>query len=109
MNEKYCDKLLNHLQNNTNERKEFKFRPKILCVGKNKTMNYEIFYTPDSKSDESVWAKLDKNFIEENSDIVKKIYKLNQLDLDEDGNYVTSVGTCKGDSGGPAFARSNFN
>ena len=87
------------------ENKKFQYKPKILCVARNESLKYEVYSTKDSKEENTHWSKVEKKFLKRN-DIVNKIYKANMVDLDQDGAYITSVGACKGDSGGPMFTKS---
>ena len=82
------------------------YRPKILCVGKRMPLRFEVFYTEDAEIKTSNWLNVDKLFLETNPEIVKKIYKASLVDPDGDGFYVSSIGSCTGDSGGPMFLKS---
>ena len=64
-----------------------------------------MYSTKDSKEENTHWSKVEKRFLKRN-DIVNRIYEANMVDLDQDGAYITSVGACKGDSGGPMFTKS---
>ena len=64
-----------------------------------------MFSTPDSKKEDAPWSKVEEKFLK-SRDIVNKIYKANMVDLDQDGAYITAVGACRGDSGGPMFIKS---
>ena len=90
------------------ENKEFHYKPEILCVARNQSLKYEVYSTQDSELENAPWSKVEEQFLK-NTDIVNKIYEANMVDLDQDGAYITSVGACKGDSGGPMFTKSKKN
>ena len=71
-------------------------------------MKYEVYSTQNSEMENAPWSKVEEKFLK-NNDIVNKIYEANMVDLDQDGAYITSVGACKGDSGGPMFTKSKKN
>ena len=105
--EEYCDNALKgwRMEGKNGKKINYKYEPEILCIGKNKSLNFEIYSTPDETTNGSNWTLLEYG----DADIVKfrkEIYQRNMIDLDDDGGYVTSVGACKGDSGGPAFTDS---
>ena len=104
LSQEFCDRFLRKLEPGN---KKFLFKPEILCVGKNKSMKYEVFFTSDSKKDDASWSKVDDHFLRSNN-LVNKIYEANMVDLDQDASYITSVGACKGDSGGPMFIESGW-
>ena len=102
LSQEFCDNFLKKL---TPDNKKFRFKPEILCVARNKSLKYEVFSTPDSKKEDAPWSKVEEKFLK-SRDIVNKIYKANMVDLDQDGAYITAVGACRGDSGGPMFIKS---
>ena len=104
MNQVFTDNKLLKLQNGT----KYKYQPKILFVGKNHSLKYEVYSTEDSEQKGAKWTKQDDAFLKTNSKLIRGIYTKNLLDLDEDGSWVSSTGSCKGDSGGPMFINSEF-
>ena len=103
LSEKFCDTFLDKMKLNG---KDFKYKPEILCVGKNSPLRFKVFYTEDAKIETSNWTKLDDDFLGTNPEITKEIYKKNLVDPDGDGFFVSSIGSCSGDSGGPMFLKS---
>ena len=101
-NEAYCDGLLDSTQLNG---KYFKYRPKLLCVGKKMSLSYDVFYTEDVANKDGDWLKVDNEFLKKNPQITKAIYTKNMVDPDGNGFYQISVGSCYGDSGGPMFIK----
>lgn len=87
------------------ENQEFHYKPEILCVARNQSLKYEVYSTQNSEMENAPWSKVEEKFLK-STDIVNKIYEANMVDLDQDGAYITSVGACKGDSGGPMFTKS---
>ena len=102
MSQEFTDNKLEKLQNGS----EYKFLPKILFVGKNHSLRFEMYSTEDSVKEEAEWDKVDQTFLKSNTRLIRSIYTKNLLDLDEDGSWVSSTGSCKGDSGGPMFINS---
>ncbi len=92
LNETMCDVYLNHsVRNHPN----VTVRPNILCVGKFMKWNVDP------------WYHYDENYLH----IKKKALKDTLLGFFHYGakygldGYVTSAGTCKGDSGGPLYVQ----
>ena len=108
LSEKFCDDYLDSLRP---QGLKFQYRPEALCVGRNNSMKYKVFYTEDSKQREKNmdWKELDSKFLKKNSEIIREIYSKNMIDMDRDEVFVSSAGSCSGDSGGPVFVKSNKN
>ena len=104
LSEEYCERFLDNLRP---DGEEFQFRPEALCVGRNHSLRYKVFSTEDSEDREKGkdWTELDSGFLKENSEIIPEIYRRNMVDIDQDNVYVTSAGSCSGDSGGPVAVR----
>ena len=102
LSQEFCD---NFLKNITPDNKKFQYKPEILCVARNKSLKFEVYSTQDSEKEDAPWSKVEEKFLKR-KDIVNKIYEANMVDLDHDGAYITAVGACKGDSGGPMFIKS---
>ena len=96
----------NHLSYSTLSRSNFEYRPDILCVGKNISLNFDMFLTSDSNKPNTDWSQLSSHAVNMNKHAVQTIYEKNMVDMDMDSYYVRSVGVCKGDSGGPMFVKS---
>ena len=103
-NEKYCEEQLNV----SNPKGTFKFRPKLLSVGKKQRLKYQVYFIEDESVEDGKWSEIQRDFLAKNPSIVKSIYEINLIDLDKDGVYVSSAGSCSGDSGGPMFTQGNF-
>ena len=101
--EDYCDGFL---QNLLPSGEKFQYRPQLLCLGKNNSLKYQVFFTDDRQDPKAQWRQVESEFLEKNADLIPDIYSRNMVDLDRDKVYVSSVGSCKGDSGGPAFVKS---
>ena len=103
LSEEYCDRFL---QNLLPAGGKFQFRPHLLCLGKNNSLRYQVFYTDDRKDPKAQWKQVESEFLKKNADLIPDIYHRNMVDIDRDKVYVSSIGSCKGDSGGPAFVKS---
>ena len=66
---------------------DFKYRPKLLCVGRRLQLSYEVFFTQDDKVENGTWSKLKQEFLEENPQMAREIYKKTKLDPDGDTFY----------------------
>ena len=73
---------------------EVKYKPKILCVGKVKSWNTEVW-----KATNSNYIKLGEKEAEK---LISKHHFGEHLGF---GGYVASAGTCRGDSGGPIYQK----
>ena len=103
-NESYCEGLLDDSRENG---KAFKYRPKLLCVWKQIQISYEVFFSEDVLNKAAKWLKIENEYLEKNPQIIKTIYEKNMVDPDGNSFYETSVGSCKGDSGGPMIIEGN--
>ena len=101
--EDYCNTVIDLEKNKNGSTQEFLYRPELLCVGKEVGLSYEVFFTEDENDRMSPWIKIQEEFLDNNPQIVEDIYKKNMVDTDGDKLYQVSVGSCKGDSGGPLF------
>ena len=99
--EAYCDQIIEQSKDNGTD---FRYTPKLICVGKQKRLSYEFFFTEDLDEDGN-WVKIDNQFLENNPQIVKAVYKKNMIDPDGNQFYETAIGSCQGDSGGPIFIK----
>lgn len=103
LSDEYCDGFL---QNLLPPGGKFQYRPELLCIGKNNSLRYQVFYTENRADPKAEWRKVNSEFLEKNGDMVADIYFRNMVDIDRDKAYISSVGSCKGDSGGPVFVKS---
>ena len=101
--EDYCDGFLENLLPSG---EKFLYRPQTLCLGRNNSLKYQVFFTEDRQDPKAQWRQVESEFLEKNADLIPDIYSRNMVDIDRDKVYVSSVGSCKGDSGGPAFVKS---
>ena len=76
-----------------------KYRPEILCVGKQYKWNVGIWYTRDSWNYQRVTRK-------DHYDTILRRFHYG-ASKDPTG-FVTSAGTCNGDSGGPLFLEPRY-
>ena len=102
--EKHCNKLID-MKDQNGIKKEFQYRPELLCVGKKIPLSYEVFFTEDESDRAVPWQKVQQEFLDKNPQIVTQIYEKNMMDTDKDKFFPVSVGSCKGDSGGPLFMK----
>ena len=93
------------MKDQNGNKKEFQYRPELLCVGKKIPLSYEVFFTEDESDRAVPWQKVQQEFLDKNPQIVTQIYEKNMMDTDKDKFFPVSVGSCKGDSGGPLFMK----
>ena len=105
LSEEYCEGFLDNLRPPGGK---FQYRPELLCLGKNNSLRYQVFYTADRKDPKAQWREVESEFLKKNADLIPDIYYRNMVDIDRDKVYISSVGSCKGDSGGPAFVKSKI-
>ena len=103
LSEDYCEGFLHNL---LPPGEKFRYRPHLLCLGKNNSLRYQVFYTDDRQDPRAQWRQVESEFLKKNADLIPDIYSRNMVDSDRDKVYISSVGSCKGDSGGPAFVKS---
>ena len=105
LSEEYCEGFMHRLLPPGGK---FQFKPEVLCLGKNNSLRYQVFYTDDRNDPKAKWTEVESEFLKKNADLIPDIYYRNMVDRDRDEVYISSVGSCKGDSGGPVFVKSKL-
>ena len=102
LNSHFCGQMVSsHLPANTSQ---YQFPPRVLCVGHNHSLHYEVWATDDESDERAEWRLLSSQFLQRSAPgLTAQIYRASGLDPDEDEHYVASAGACNGDSGGPLF------
>ena len=95
MDEALCDVFLNH---SLRDHPDVEIRPKILCVGRFMKWNIDLWYEEGGE----YIHMTNKSKPETTDKILAHWHYGARHGLD---GYVTSAGTCSGDSGGPLYAQ----
>jgi len=107
--QRYISKLKSELKK-TNRQEKLMVIPEVLCVGRIHPLKYQAYYVQgDAMSNTSAWGELPQQFFDVNPQILKEIYKSKGIDIEGKGYYASAIGSCNGDSGGPAFQDGNLN
>jgi len=110
--EAVCQKFLNYYQQkkNFNAGNIHPINSSALCIGQILPLRYKAYYTmSDPESIDPKWKPLDKEFFVPNWRIIDDIYRRQNIDVEGNGYYISSHGSCKGDSGGPSLLKGDFN